>query len=602
MVEQWDCEHYDVTSYALHVTNDDVPCNESRVTCNENTPPVYTKTWFHTGFFKNRNQISDLFSKEYFKGDEDAWELPDTVLPKDLTAEEAREACRALRGSILRTEVYALDGEWNTEQEGKTSFIPSPFSFIPYTVEEKSYNLKILQRKEKNRHAIFLKTDAESLLFHYERNEDDPRILHKLVLKTDEYGNEKEIVEIAYPRREDYKLNEPAKEEQDIILATYTENEFINMNDIVKDGYWLIGVPCETKQYEIHNLVYKGNKFDAENLRELIVPLVDTCIDYAADPFEDSEVKLRLIKHERTLFWDETCQITLNPGKIASHALPYQQQTLELTQKLVQWLENEKSIDLTTSILPNTCKYLQEDDNWFAVSEIKHFSTEPNGFYLPYKITDPFGNETTIEYDDYKLFPVEVSAPLNMVTTAEYDYRVLQIKKLTDPNKNSKELEFSTLGMVSKLALVGENGEGDTLSEPTESYRYNLHCWKDEQKPVYARIKKRETHGVANHQTQWIKTYVYTDGLGNEIMTKTTAENGEALTFEPVTCNVLRVTTENRWLTSGKVIYNNKGLPVKQYEPWYSDTSEFTFEELRRYPNSTLRPTRQIDTNRFSGW
>jgi hypothetical protein len=35
--------------------------------------------------------------------------LDDTVLPDGLTAEEEREACRALKGAMLRQEVYALD-------------------------------------------------------------------------------------------------------------------------------------------------------------------------------------------------------------------------------------------------------------------------------------------------------------------------------------------------------------------------------------------------------------------------------------------------------------------------------------------------------------
>ena len=36
--------------------------------------------------------------------------LPDTILPNDLTLVERREATRALKGSVLRQEVYAIDG------------------------------------------------------------------------------------------------------------------------------------------------------------------------------------------------------------------------------------------------------------------------------------------------------------------------------------------------------------------------------------------------------------------------------------------------------------------------------------------------------------
>ena len=48
--------------------------------------------------------------------------LDDTVLPAGLTVEEEREACRALKGSMLRQEVYALDGT----DKARTSLHASP--------------------------------------------------------------------------------------------------------------------------------------------------------------------------------------------------------------------------------------------------------------------------------------------------------------------------------------------------------------------------------------------------------------------------------------------------------------------------------------------
>jgi len=37
-------------------------------------------------------------------------ELPDGFVPAGLSAKDIREACRALKGQMLRQEVYALDG------------------------------------------------------------------------------------------------------------------------------------------------------------------------------------------------------------------------------------------------------------------------------------------------------------------------------------------------------------------------------------------------------------------------------------------------------------------------------------------------------------
>jgi hypothetical protein len=77
-------------------------------------PPVVTKTWFHTGAFLEGRKLEAYFkdpaNHEYFTGDPQAAFLPDTIFPQDLTANEMRQAARALKGSILRQEVYADDG------------------------------------------------------------------------------------------------------------------------------------------------------------------------------------------------------------------------------------------------------------------------------------------------------------------------------------------------------------------------------------------------------------------------------------------------------------------------------------------------------------
>ena len=75
--------------------------------------------------------------------------LPDeTRLPFDLAGNEAQEACRALKGSLLRQEIYALDG---TDAEDR-----------PYTVSEHNYTIELLQPQGTNSHAVHPGTDEES--------------------------------------------------------------------------------------------------------------------------------------------------------------------------------------------------------------------------------------------------------------------------------------------------------------------------------------------------------------------------------------------------------------------------------------------------------
>ncbi len=71
-------------------------------------------------------------------------------------------------------------------------------------------------------------------------------------------------------------------------------------------------------------------------------------------------------------------------------------------------------------------------------------------------------------------------------------------------------------------------------------------------------------HGVAVGSTRWIETTEFSDGAGSIFMTKATAAPDGATA---------------RWIGSGRVVLNNKGLPIKQYEPFYSTTDAFEAEE-----------------------
>jgi hypothetical protein len=156
-------------------------------------PPVYTKSWFHTGAYLAREKISRHFETEYYREpditDEDfqAMLLPDTILPPGLSAKEEREACRALKGRPLRQEVYALDD--------------SPDGEHPYTVTETNYQLRLIQPRQAQRHAVFLAHNREALNYHYERYPNDPRLSQALTLAVDDYGNVTKSVAIGYPRR-----------------------------------------------------------------------------------------------------------------------------------------------------------------------------------------------------------------------------------------------------------------------------------------------------------------------------------------------------------------------------------------------------------------
>ena len=200
MVEQWDTEELSLVGGPPRAANDAV---ESHV------PAVHTKTWFHTGVYVGRQHVSDFFAGlmtaadrgEYFREpgltDDEARDLllPDTVLPSGLSLDEEREACRALKGSMLRQEVYADDaGPGATAEQIQRAR-------TPYTVVEQNIAIRTVQPRGANRHAVFLTHGDETISYHYERNPSDPRVQHGLTLEVDGYGNVLKQAAIGYGRR-----------------------------------------------------------------------------------------------------------------------------------------------------------------------------------------------------------------------------------------------------------------------------------------------------------------------------------------------------------------------------------------------------------------
>lgn len=120
------------------------------------------------------------------------------------------------------------------------------------------------------------------------------------------------------------------------------------------------------------------------------------------------------------------------------------------------------------------------------------------------------------------------------------------------------------------------------LIEATTFFYYDLNAWKDRNEPPCYVELARETHVsdlVSPEVTRIRITAGYSDGFDRELQTKVKAEAGDAW-VEQVDNSYEEEYTTNRWLVSGRKVYNNKGKPVKQYEPYYSGTFEYEDEEF----------------------
>ncbi|MCU0543439.1 MAG: toxin [Oscillatoriaceae cyanobacterium Prado104] len=637
-VEQWDTEDYGAFQQAG---------GTNALEENLHVPPVLTKTWFHTGVYLDSQQISQQFEGEYYREPNQselafaASLLPDTILPEGLTVEEEREAGRSLKGRILRQEIYALDGSDKEE--------------YPYSVSERNYEIQLLQSRSPLaplkkggtgvNHAVFFTRDRETIDYHYERSfildptdpePDpkkkrkifDPRVTHAMTLDVDEFGNVLKSVAIAYSRRN------PAYPEQTKTVITYTENRVTNKPNEL--DWYRIGVPVETRTYELTGYSKTGNRYqisdfvqpDPTNPNSLVL-IFDSEINYEDRPTNGKQ--RRLIEQVRSIYRPNSQANSIDPtclslGEVESLALPCESFKLAFTPGLLAQIYGSKisNSDLNALLLAEG-KYNQQDGNWWIASGRQNF--DPAKFYLSTETKDPFGNVYTSTYDAYHLLVTQTIDSIANTIQVRNNYRVLQPEEITDANQNRVRVAFDALGMVVGTAVMGKVAEnkGDNLTNfvadldessianytdnpltnphsilanATTRLVYDLDRYRrtrqvlpdgsETGQPAVVCTLARETHAAdlaIGEQTKIQHSFLYSDGFGREIQTKIQAEPGLAPGRNPdgslkrnAAGKLILEETNPRWVGTGRTIFNNKGKPVKKYEPFFSATHRYETE------------------------
>ena len=678
MVEQWDTEEI------AALAGGDFPAGNFAAA--SHVPPVHTKTWFHTGLYLGGNRVSNYFAGllnatdqgEYFRepgltdAEARALLLPDTLLPPGLTLQEEREACRALKGSMLRQEVYADDaGSGATPEQIRRAR-------TPYTVTEQTFSIRTLQPRGRNRHAVFFAHANEAINFHYERSPADPRIQHALTLEVDAYGNVLKEAAVGYGRRATIRLANAQGQVQQVpnpglvglatsdqtkqttALVTFTQNRV--SKSIESAEAHRNPLPCEAITFELTGYTPTG---PAGRYRPLDFVEPDpaqpgrlhhkfTTPEVAYEDTAAGSQRRRPIEWLRTLYRRDDLTNLLPLGELHPLGLPGESYKLALTSGLLaQVFQRPRASQPPEDLLPHPASVLEgqasdrggyvqsqrlradglfpatdADDHWWLPSGRSFFTVNPAAnaatelgqarqhFFLPRRYRDPFGQDAFVDFDGNDLLMVETRDALgNRVTVEANDYRVLQPRLVSDPNLNRTEVAFDTLGMVAGTAVMGKPlpapVEGDSLAgfdadlslaqiddfmaqprrprpasveseaapivhnllaSATTRIVYDLHRYMRVGEPPFAATVARETHVSdlqPGQQSKLQLSFSYSDGFGREIQKKIQAEPGPLVEGGQA--------ISPRWVGSGWTIFNNKGRPVRQYEPFFSDTHDFQF-------------------------
>lgn len=537
--------------------------------------PIKTVSWYHTGASLKHQPLTEHYQQEYFQNPTVEQALNSIKIPTGLSDQAYHEAFRACKGMLLRQEVYTLD-------------MDNPKHTLPYQCTESGYDLLEIQPHEKEKYGSFLVIPRETITYTYERNPIDPRIEHNLILAVDDKGIPTETASIIYPRLVTSGLPNIVQIAQQQTHAIYKK---INLTtDVNADHAYRQRVQWEDKIYEILGLNWtSGNAYyTVDSFKALLATA--TAIGFEQDA--STGIEKRLSGHGKALFLSDDLTTILGEGIQEGLGIPYQHYQLVSTPALRKKLYTTAAgndllvLSNLTMAADSHYKEFNNDGNWWQPSPISTYTNLANNdFYLPSGIEDPAGNLTTINYDNYHLFSVETIDPLTNRIAVAYDYRVLQPQFITDPNNNQSALAFDELGIIIKSAtmgkVIGGIPEGDSLDHPTMLIAYNWNNWKDNGQPNYIHSRIREEHHSQNPVVSWQEQYEYSDGMDNIIMTKVQTKNGVAKKWDAITQTVQTIDTRtnptytSRWIGNGRTILNNKGLPIKQYEPYFSVTHEF---------------------------
>lgn len=598
MVEQIDTEVFG--SYLGRKIAGDETALRRLLDQRHHSPPTLTRTWFHQGAVDpaDGGPWQELeFRDEYWAGDRDAAQLPylpvsGTALSEHkraldaflmtLTRAAQRDALRSLRGSVLRREIYALDG--------------SDLQNRPYTVSEYAYAVREIDTPSPiiDRRHIFHPYLVAERTTQWERG-DDPMSRYTFNGDHDAHGQPRLKLDIACPRgwrNGDTISSAP-------YLAALTKIDYAASPE---GGPFLADRIIRSRSFELTDT-------EGATLKMLLTGHADwprrlfaeTLMYYDGPAFQGLPFgqigDFGVLVRSEVLVLDDA-SLTSAYG---SDRPPYlDEMTVALPTdrypaKFVAQLPTHAGyVRHAKSTIHSGGRYAQTSRAEFDFQVLTPPSA-PRGLVLAQQ--DPLGHTTRIDAIDYLygLLPLKVTGPTGLVTRAEYNMRVLQASALVDPNGNLSEFRYSSIGLPTETFVRGKPnaGEGDEI-HPSLSFRYDLRAFYDRGQPALVHSVQRIFHDTDPADTgETVAKREYSDGFGRLLQTRLQGADlrfGDA-TFgggEQIMAVDQRVAIDQRVeapqelvgatvadparpnvVVSGWQRYDNKGHVVERYEPFF---------------------------------
>lgn len=614
-------DQFDSISFADHVRdNGAAALDRTRFAA-----PTLTRTFFHQGPVQDADgEWRERELRRYWRDDRQILEHEtalNTYLDTLPDQRSRRDALRALRGSVLRTELFALDG---SDREHR-----------PFTVTEHAYAVREeqpLAAGDRMRRRVFFPYKVAERMTQWERGVDP---LTRLTF-TDQYdavGQAQRQLSIACPRGWSHLTDTPDAP----FLATQTLTDFAASNT---PGVYILDRVARTTTREIAgtagiSIAALRALADADGAMTVIGQTINffdgdaftglpfkTVGDYGALVRVES---LTLTDAQRarayaaaaalpeavpSAYWAHAAAPDWPPGYPAAFVARFPTSRTDATRPGLR-------------ITPLGYGFVEAGGatyagGYYAALERRCYDFQQDiaarGLVVATRDAvgrDDASRDSRIEYDVYALLAERVTPPnAELAVTARYDYRVLRPAEVIDANGNRQRARFTPSGMVASLAVMGKAGEdvGDTDEAPGIRFEYDFFAFRNSpanaRQPIHVRAIRRLHHvndtGVsAAERGDTTITVEYSDGFGRLVQTRT---QGESIRFgdarfgdgtlpadadDPaVTAAIAGVRTSDEAnpnvIVSGWLVHDNKGNVIERYEPFFSTGWQYQAEAEAR--------------------
>ncbi len=581
------------------------------------TAPVLRKSWFHTG------RMPDLPGLDYDRSDSAAQPLgpalllaPQADAPDEIIngADEPtlHDMAYALAGLPLRVEVFGVDSG-------------DPLAPRPYSVQQFRYAVRLWQTRDEFQRYAYCRTqplELESIAYSYERQPDDPLCQHHISLAWDRYGGLTHEVTVDYARRKGIDDEPPFSEvhEQTWWRAAHDDAQgFYYLNESRAQFIHLdepqacrLGLPYRSRSNAL--VLPKATLRPGDISHEAMLDRLD------APPTGDYQRVLAQLSEQR---YQQAGQ-TLPAGQASFEALADYLESAELDEVALQAYASVLSPEELADKLPGLgyrpmAAVLPAEPDRVLWSTRKGFMTYAglDGFYrlISARATESQG-ATDIRFDPYYCVPVSVTTADGCSTrVADTDYRFLLPRRIVDPNQNIQEALYDGFGELSASSFHGTEAGNEVGFAPIDEYQpvarlpaeaiadpdaalqgaasasfRDAFSWLDRREPVHATVLQADRYPQPpDNPGRKIRIGVQCwDGFGRVLQSKQKVEPGTAYQIaddgslvldggQPVTAPAAE-----RWRVSERVEYNNKGLAVRVYRPYFADGYRYIKDESFR--------------------